>query len=397
VSTRNRMAGIGSLLACLLLASALAGCTEGTSSDSSNAQSPSVAGSGFVASSIETAQGTWATVPVGRLSDPLNTFWQLLFKRTEARTWSNDVQRTAVATNGGILLAVTPTGQLIAGVRPSNLLTFSPLISTNDDGDHWTNGLFTPGLSDDSTSLAIDSSGRSLAISGTGGDSEVLQAKSAVGAWSLLINERQMDAQASLRACEFTSLTAVAFDEGSPVVGGTCRLGGVLGVATFQSGHWRLDSVVAPDNLGTERFQAVFMRSGEGDMSALFCGVEKQGSVLVSATIGTNATVKTSPPLRLEQNATMTSVSTDMENHILVLLTSPSGDPDVEEAEAGSAWTRIPAPPLGTRLVGFVSGEGVVAMTPSLSVLRISMLNAARTRWVPSETMDVPVQYGSSS
>src|SRR5580692_4205393 len=126
MSKPNKMLGIGSVVICMFLASMLSGCTGETASESSSAQSPGVAGSGFVASSIETAQGTWATVPVGRLSDPLNTFWQLLFKASDSKTWSNDVERTAVATNGGILLAGTSTGQLVAGVRPSNLLTFSP-------------------------------------------------------------------------------------------------------------------------------------------------------------------------------------------------------------------------------------------------------------------------------
>ena len=38
-----------------------------------------------LATSLQTADGTWATIPMGRLDEPFNTFWQLLFKRDGTR------------------------------------------------------------------------------------------------------------------------------------------------------------------------------------------------------------------------------------------------------------------------------------------------------------------------
>ena len=58
-----------------------------------------------LATSIQTAQGTWATVAMGHLDDPDNTFWQLFFRPAGSIAWSNQVEATATATNGGLVLA----------------------------------------------------------------------------------------------------------------------------------------------------------------------------------------------------------------------------------------------------------------------------------------------------
>ena len=74
--------------------------------------------------SVQTRAGTWATVPMGDLGQPLNTFRQLFFRPAGSASWSDRVQATATATNGGLVLA-DDNQDLVVGVRPSNMLTFS--------------------------------------------------------------------------------------------------------------------------------------------------------------------------------------------------------------------------------------------------------------------------------
>ena len=90
-----------------------------------------------LATSIETSAGTWAVVPMGHLDQPLNTFWQLFFRAKGATRWSDYASALAVATNGGLLVA-TPNGRsLVVGIRPANLLDYSPLLVTANNGRTW--------------------------------------------------------------------------------------------------------------------------------------------------------------------------------------------------------------------------------------------------------------------
>ena len=78
-----------------------------------------------LATSVQTSAGTWATVPMGHLDQPLNTFWQLFFRASGTSSWSNATSTLATATNGGLIIA-TPDGQSVeVGIRPANRLTFS--------------------------------------------------------------------------------------------------------------------------------------------------------------------------------------------------------------------------------------------------------------------------------
>ena len=85
-----------------------------------------------LATSVQTAAGTWATIAMGHLGQPLNTFWQLFFQPPGATSWSNQVEATATATNGGLVLASAGDRSVIVGVRPSVRLSFTPLIATSN-------------------------------------------------------------------------------------------------------------------------------------------------------------------------------------------------------------------------------------------------------------------------
>src|SRR6202044_1134660 len=87
--------------------------------------------------SVPTLAGTWATLPMGRLDEVLNTFWQLFWRPASATAWSNQVEATATATNGGLVLATNSGTELAVGIRPSSYLTFTPIVYTTDEGKTW--------------------------------------------------------------------------------------------------------------------------------------------------------------------------------------------------------------------------------------------------------------------
>src|ERR1700736_6878478 len=76
-------------------------------------------------SAVSTSSGSWVILPMGDLSEPDNTFWQLFRAAPGSSHWSL-VTPPGVADNGG-LVAGAAAGSILMGVLPSRLLHFSPL------------------------------------------------------------------------------------------------------------------------------------------------------------------------------------------------------------------------------------------------------------------------------
>lgn len=84
-----------------------------------------------------TAAGTsWAIVVMGGSTAQNEDFWQLFARPAGAVKW-RQVTPTGVADNGGLVAGVTGPGSLVAGFRPSQDLSFSPLAATADSGASW--------------------------------------------------------------------------------------------------------------------------------------------------------------------------------------------------------------------------------------------------------------------
>ena len=87
-----------------------------------------------LATAVTTAAGTsWAIVVMGGSSSQHDDFWQLFARPAGAAKW-RQVTPAGVADNGGLVAGVTGTGTLVAGFRPSQELSFSPLAATADSG-----------------------------------------------------------------------------------------------------------------------------------------------------------------------------------------------------------------------------------------------------------------------
>ncbi len=238
-------------VAAALGAMALGACASTTST--STAPTPSAAFPTPLATSIQTSQGTWATVAMGHLDDPNNTFWQLLFRPSGSAAWSNQVEATATATNGGLVLADGSGRQLVVGIRPSQKLDFTPLIATGDAGRSWTNGLIDAGLAANPTALAVSPAGGALAVvADNHRQSEVIADSGSLSSWRTLVTASDLASEPAGRSCAPSGLNAVAYLGTSILVGAGCSRPAASAVFVSQGSQWHPVGPQIPANATVE-------------------------------------------------------------------------------------------------------------------------------------------------
>jgi hypothetical protein len=375
-----------------------------------------------LATSVRASGGTWATVAMGDLGQPLNTFWQLLFRPDGPGSWSDRVEATAVATNGGLVLA-GGGGPLIVGVRPSHDLTFSPLIATTDGGRSWSNGLLDQGLASRPGALAGGPSGRALAITDSRGGAEVVQDTGNLSSWQPLVTARALASTASGRACDPGAITSVGYLSSTAVVGTSCRRPGEAGIFVQRGGTWlptgpALAPRTGPSGFGpagfgpsgSERAEVLgLVPSGSGlaaliGLSAASSGARVVGTTtrpatnLVAAWASRNGTWRASPAFGLGTGSRLVSFGGTPAGGVFALVDAPRGDMELAIAAGPtSGWHRLPAPPKTTATVALLPGGTVDALAVKNTVLTVWALSPGTTGWVKAQVLNVPVQFGSSS
>ena len=161
-----------------------------------------------LATSLATATGTWAVAVMGGSAASHNNFWQLFVRPagTSPGSWPPRQEWPATAAWSS---PACQQGSVLAGFRPSQDLSYSPLATTKDNGTSWSPGLLDAALADVPGALAADpASGRLLAllangttdISGPGGT-----------AWTPLVTRRALAATPADTRCHLVSLTAATF------------------------------------------------------------------------------------------------------------------------------------------------------------------------------------------
>ncbi|HUJ65146.1 MAG TPA: hypothetical protein VLX59_06400 [Acidimicrobiales bacterium] len=251
------------------------GCSAGGNGSDSAATTAAAPLPTPVATSIGGSAGTWASVAMGQLDQPLNTFWQLLYRPVGGSRWSNQVEATAVATNGGIVLARLGGETVAAGMLPSNRLTFTPMIATSDGGRSWQNGLIDAALASTPDSLASNGAGRIIALVGDGKSSQVLTATDSLSTWQTTATEAQLAATPAGGRCGLTSLTAVAYPGTTPVAAGSCSTAGITGVFALGQTGWQ---AAGPPTSGDSTVQVLGLRSEGDTLTGLFARTTPTGT-----------------------------------------------------------------------------------------------------------------------
>jgi hypothetical protein len=392
----HRSTGAGLLASCgalALLAATVAGCSSSGGTPSSAAgDGPSVPGPAIpLASSAVVSTTTWATLAMGHLDDPLNTFWQLL-ALSGGPSWQLATPPGA-ATNGG-LVATAGTASLLAGIEPSVDLTFSPLASSTDQGSTWSEGLLPGGLAPVPDALAQGADGESIALLRRGGGAVVATAGD-LSAWKPAATARSLRGDPALAGCHLGSLTAVDLDAlGATTVGASCARGGQAGVFVASGTGWLSAGPGIPGVSGgpTEVIRLVQTAAGTSALVSAGSGRATRLFALWSGNGLRSWTVSAGLALGRGRLASTGVTGTGG----FVIAVAGPGDrrtASVISPSTGS-WERLAPLPPGTESVTATPEGGFDALAPNQSTLVVYGLG--HPGWGRIQTLRVDIQYGSS-
>jgi len=400
--TATRRVAAGLVPAVLALAVLAAGCGSGAARPAGPRPPAPVQLS--LTTALTTAATAWATIPMGAPSGP-NQFWQLFTLTGPGGSWT---LRTppAIATNGALVLA-GPGGQtLITGIRPSLDLGFSPVTITRDGGGTWASLSPEPGFANVPDALAAAPSGGLIALDA---NQAVQAAASQQASWSALTSGKAVAATAAGRRCGLARLTAVAYTPaGSPMLAGICGRAGTAGIFARQDGTWQLAGPALPAALSGRPVQVLRLtQAGDRDVALLQAGTGPSAGLLAAWT-GDGRTWTLSQPFGLS-GAHAVSASFGADGAVAVVLSggravtisAPASDtsrPGATASPSSAGWHSLPALPAGQAVVLALPAPGTTDLLAATgSVLTAWQLSGQPARWTRTQTVKVPIQYGSSS
>jgi hypothetical protein len=342
--------------------------------------------------SLDTTAGTWAAVVMGGSAAQYNAFWELFIRPAGSSRWKL-VTPPGTADNGGLVLAGNGATTLVTGFRPSQDLTYTPLIETSTGGQAWSSlNPLDAALASAPDALAIEpATGDMLALL-TGGT--VQEAPPGYTTWRTLTTRQALAATPAGRRCGLQALTSVAFGpSGTPMLAGTCARPGTAGVFTETGGTWQAAGPAVPSALaGQEITVARLNRTGQDISALLAAGTGPAASVLAawSADGGGHWTV--SPPLPLH-GAALTSASFGSGGTAAII----AGNRGEVITGAGARWQPLPPLPAGTAAVAPGPGGVADALAVDRGTLTVWQLAPGGKAWTKAQVINVAIPYGSSS
>jgi hypothetical protein len=327
-----------------------------------------------------------------------NNFWQLFARPAGGTVWKL-VTPNGAASNGGLVTAVTGPDSLMAGIRPSQKLTFSPLAQTADAGAVWSqNNVLAAGLADVPGALAAGPAGRLLAIT----DSGDIDTSSGTGAsWSRLTTRRALGGTPADLACGLTAVTAAAWTPaGEPMLGADCGKHGIAGIFIRSAGAWRAAAPRLPAALATDPVSVIGLDTA-GTRTTVVLAVGT-GSVtgVVAAWSGDGGTTWTvSPELRTGPAAPAVSFGTDGSAALVLPGTHAGPGRGATIGWQSAGWQELPPLPAYTATIAVTPGGTPEALTARGAVLTVWQLPAAASvgHWKLAQTVHITIPYGSSS
>jgi hypothetical protein len=332
---------------------------------------------------------TWATLAMGHLADPLNTFWQLV--TLSGSRWQLATP-PGVASNGGLVATAVPTS-VLAGFGASRYLQFSPLARTANQGSSWQAGVLPGSLSLVPDALA-QGSGESLALLRTAGG-KVVASTADLSRWTPVTTATALRRQSGLADCHLRSLTAVTLDgHGTTLVGASCAQGGRAGLFTPSSGGWMSVGPNIPGEAGGPTEVVRLDQTAAGTAAVVSAG--SGATTRLYALWGTNGlgpwTVSAGLPLN---GASLLSTGVTATGGFVIATRRGSTAPSASVVgPTGSQWKSLPLLPSGTTSVTAGPGGGYDALVPIQSTLSVYQLGS--TGWARVQTLRVDIPYGSS-
>jgi hypothetical protein len=373
-----RQAGLA-VAGALIAVAAVAGC--GNKPAPSTALPPAPAPPPLETSFASTAGTGWAVVEMGGSAAQENNFWQLFVRPAGATTWRLATP-LGVADNGGLVVASPGGESLVTGFRPSQLLTYTPLAASSDNGASWSSvGPVNSGLSDAPDALAAGPDGSLIALTNDG--AELGQRLGA--AWTHLASARSLAATQPGQACGVTGLTGTAFtSSGTPILAASCSRPSVAGIFADRGGSWHAAGPAVPASLARDDVDVLRLTAAGPGLVALL----RAGRRIVAAWYdGSRWSV--SAPLSA---ATLTSTAIGPDGSIGVIVNGSHG---ATLAGPGAAWHALPALPKRAATLALGSSGQVDAIAASGGSFADWRL--APAGWSLAQKIHVDIPYGSSS
>ena len=344
-----------------------------------------------LATSLVTATGTWAVAVLGGPAAQHDAFWQLFVRPAATGRWRLATP-PGVASNGGLVVAGLGAGSVVAGFRPSQDLSYSPLAITHDNGAAWKPGLLDAGLADVPDALAAaPASGRLLALLSNG----LAQLSGPGGtAWARLATRRSLAASPAGWRCGPGGLTAAAFSSsGVPLLAASCARPGTAGVFAYAGGTWHPAGPALPTAYARSDVTVLRLTTTGGTTTALLAaGTGSAARLLAAWSTDGGAHWTLSQPLPLH-GAALRSASSGPGGSVAVVLT---GNHAETIAAAAGPWRRLPALPPATATLAPGPGGGWDALAVHRTKLAVWRLTPGGGAWAATQTINVPIEFGSS-
>jgi hypothetical protein len=362
-------------VACLLLA----GCGSKPAPSASPPKPP--APPPLATSFASTGGASWTVVQMGGSATDENNFWQVFLRPAATGTW-RQVTPLGVADNGGLVVASSGTGSLVTAFRPSQLLTYTPLAASTDNGANWSSaGPLNGSLASAADALAAGPGGQLMALTSGGTKAELGQRLGAT--WTRLVTTSSLNATPAGRACEVTGLTAAAFSGGTPLLAASCGRPGVAGIFADTGGSWHAAGPPVPgdtvDVLG-------LASSGTGLVALLRATSGSSASIIAAWYSGGRWTL--SSPLRIGAGK-LASTAVGPGGSVGVTW---NGTKAATLAGPGAAWRALPTLPKSAAALAL--GAPVEVITANGQTFREYQL--ASGTWSLAQTVHVQIPYGSS-
>jgi hypothetical protein len=365
--------------------------TVGCSSHSTASSSTTAAAGSIgvpLTTSVATSNGTWAIFPMGHLDDPTNTFWELFTLPSGGERWAQHTPPD-VADNGGLVIAPTSAGAVV-GFRPSDLLSFSPLASTDDGGTTYTPGLLSGGLANVPDALSVSPSGEAAALTAT----QVLTSAATLSAWQPATTVAALGALPAGLACGVRQVTAVLTTGTAIVVGLSCSKPGVVGLlqrtgSAFVSAGVQLPPADA--KAVTEVLRIAAYKQGVAALIGVHNGSATSYIAAWNSSPGSPTWTLSAPQ---PAGGALISTGVTSGSGFAVLTKASSGALTAAVvAGPGSAWNQLAPPPAGTVTISVASSRSDALVVGSDTFTDYQLTDG---QWVKTQTVQVAVPYGSS-
>ena len=332
---------------------------------------------------------TWASLELGGSASDFNNFWQLFARRPGAATWEL-VTPPGMASNGGFALAGPAGRSFLAAFRPSQNITYSPLVSSADNGAHWSTGQVATGLAGVPDALATGPASSSLlALTAHG----VELSRDGGSGWASLATRASLAATAAGRKCGPARFTATSFSPGgTPLAAAACTRPGAAGIFAYSGNGWKAAGPTLPAALAGQPVTVLRLSTAGSHEVALLAVGSKRSATVVAGWTGRSGRWVLSPVLRTHGQRVL-SASLGADGSVGLVL---SGSRGATVAGPGASWRPLATLPADTQALVLGPGTSIEALAGHQTKMTVWALGQGPAGWVRKQVVNVPIPYGSS-